>query len=142
MYRTFVKDLKFRLDENIHSSKYFKWKEALWLPKMQAYVLPNQEQIFNIIHLARELDKVRAYYDTPITITSWIRPQKYNDMIGGSPYSKHIIGKAVDFIIKGVSSSGIRQDLIDKKVPWSYRFELNDTPHVHLDTFGKGGFYA
>lgn len=50
----------------------------------------------NIIALAKELDKVRADFGQPITVTSWYRPEAINRAVGGVRNSTHIQGIAAD----------------------------------------------
>lgn len=141
-YNTFLRDHKFRLNEHIHSCKHFIWAEALWLNSIQAYAMPTQKQIFNIIKTARALDVIRDYYNKPIEVTSWLRPKMYNTAIGGALKSAHLSGIAVDFVIKGIPSSAIREDLKNNKKIWPGRLELNNTPHVHVDLAGTRSFRA
>lgn len=50
----------------------------------------------NIIRIARELDKIREEWKSPIGVTSWYRPPAINAMVGGVSNSQHINGAAVD----------------------------------------------
>ena len=47
------------------------------------------------------LDKLREDYDKPMIISSGYRHQAHNIAIGGSRYSAHLQGKAVDVVIAG-----------------------------------------
>ncbi|MDY6307425.1 MAG: phage holin [Oribacterium sp.] len=52
------------------------------------------------------LEKIRAYYGKPITITSGIRCQTYNDSLRGSiKNSVHRLGGAADIYIPGVTTT-------------------------------------
>lgn len=52
------------------------------------------------------LEKIRAYYGKPITITSGIRCQRYNDSLRGSiKNSVHRLGGAADIYIPGVTTT-------------------------------------
>jgi peptidoglycan hydrolase-like protein with peptidoglycan-binding domain len=54
--------------------------------------------------LLEQLQKIRNHFGKPVIITSAIRCQKYNDSLKGSiKKSKHTMGRAVDFYVKGVS---------------------------------------
>lgn len=54
--------------------------------------------------LLEQLQKIRNHFGKPVIITSAIRCQKYNGSIKGSiKKSKHTMGRAVDFYVKGVS---------------------------------------
>jgi hypothetical protein len=50
----------------------------------------------NILRLARELDKVREAWGSPIGVTSWYRPRPVNQEVGGVSDSQHIPGLAAD----------------------------------------------
>lgn len=50
----------------------------------------------NILLLARELDKVRLEWGSPIGVTSWYRPPAINAAVGGVSNSQHINGSAAD----------------------------------------------
>ena len=50
----------------------------------------------NILRLARELDKVREAWGSPIGVTSWYRPHPVNKEVGGVSDSQHIPGLAAD----------------------------------------------
>lgn len=52
--------------------------------------------IRNIYALAKELDKVREEWGSPIIVTSWYRPPGINKAVGGATNSQHIRGSAVD----------------------------------------------
>lgn len=50
----------------------------------------------NILSLARELDRIREDWGSPIVVTSWYRPPAVNAAVGGVPNSHHIQGHAAD----------------------------------------------
>lgn len=53
----------------------------------------------NIIATARAMDDYRALLNNrPIKVTSWYRPAHINSRVGGSQYSRHQYGDAVDWI--------------------------------------------
>lgn len=43
------------------------------------------------------LQEFRNYVNKPFIVTSGYRCEKHNNLVGGSPTSKHLLGKAVDF---------------------------------------------
>ena len=61
-----------------------------------SYIRYDQEDI-------DKLQKIREFFNKPLFIVSAYRPPAYNKMIGGSPTSFHLIGKAYDIKISGVS---------------------------------------
>jgi hypothetical protein len=90
------------LNSKIGNSKYFLWKEALYLPSWACFHDPSEEEEQNIELLAERLDKVRVFLKCPININCWIRPkslnnpqsqhhgQDYNALVGGAKASAHI----------------------------------------------------
>lgn len=133
---------KLELDDNIPGSKFFTWAEALWLPQVQAYAVPTFEQETNIIKQAAYLDNVREHFDSPVTVTSWLRPKEYNKMIGGAPSSMHILGLATDFVVKGISCDDVKAELRANPLIYPGRGEIDTTNWVHLDLKPGGWFYA
>ena len=57
--------------------------------------------------LVEELEEIRQYFGSPITITSGCRCQKHNEAVGGNPNSQHKIGRAADFVVKGVPANAV-----------------------------------
>lgn len=129
-----------KLYSKIPGSKYFTWAEALLLPKVNAYANPSIDQQMNIMKLAGALDKVRDHYGKPIQITSWLRPDAYNKMIGGAPFSFHKSGAAVDFVIPGLIIELVKQDLQRRADIWPYRGEKDTSNWIHLDLGGDKWF--
>ena len=67
-------------------------------------------------------------------ITSWWRPKKYNDLIGGAKKSWHITGGACDFTCFGISADKIREILEPYLDDLDLRMEdLPGSNWVHLD---------
>jgi len=75
-----------------------------------------QEVIKNLYELAKNLEVIRAYYDKPIKVNSGYRSLNHNKSVGGSVKSQHLLGKAADLVIEGITpeqlANGI-QMLID-----------------------------
>lgn len=62
------------------------------------------------------LQEIRDHYGAPVTITSGCRCRHHNALVGGSPNSQHLCGKAADFKVKGVAPSEVVA-YIDEKHP-------------------------
>lgn len=137
-----MKKLPVHLEDNIPGSRYFKWYEALWLPSVEAFACPNIEQQNNIAMQAKELDRVRDHFSRPIFVTSWLRPKKYNEMIGGAIDSTHIYGLGTDFIIKGIETTYVKVVLQDDTTIYTGRGEIDTTNWIHLDLKPGVWFYA
>ena len=75
------------------------------------------EVFYNIVKLAQQLQILRNHIKKPIKINSGYRSPSHNKSIGGSKNSQHMLGKAADIKVKGISSRmlhGIIEDLISK----------------------------
>lgn len=126
-------DLKI-LESQIDGCAYFKWREALWLNSFGICAFPNSEKIVsNIIKTAQKMDELREFFGAPLFISSWYRPAKYNDMIGGAKKSQHVLGLAVDFTVKGLISENARLMLKPNLEKFNIRCEALNTVHVHID---------
>lgn len=128
------------LDDLIPGSKYFKWCEALFLEQCNSYAIPNDQQMANIIKQAKELDKIRAKFNSPIIIHSWLRPRWYNEKIGGAKMSAHIDGLATDFHIQGVTVEDAKTEIKTTKSLYKGRGEIQTTNWIHLDLRGLHWF--
>lgn len=53
--------------------------------------------------LVFQLQNIRDIIKMPIIITSGYRCPTYNKKVGGSPKSQHLLGKAADIYVKGMS---------------------------------------
>lgn len=104
----------------------------------KSYAYPSVPQAVEIEKLAMKLDVIREHFNRPITITSWLRPDAYNKLIGGALFSHHRTGAAVDFEVNGLSADYVRDEL--KKRPdliQGLSFETGIT-WVHIQNDGKG----
>jgi len=122
-----VIDLHEKLEKN------FSLHEFLWLPQWKVHVFPSKSQYENIKHLAKKLQGIRNMYNRRVFIMSGLRPELYNQLIGGSAFSSHRIGGAGDFIIDGMDSDGVRLELKDKLIEMKVRMEDSPTRHIHMD---------
>lgn len=71
----------------------------------------------NMVKVANQLQALRNYIGKPIQINSAYRSEEYNASIGGVKDSQHIMGRAADIVVKGMTPlevSKIIQELIDK----------------------------
>ena len=78
--------------------------------------MPN-DVLLNIQKLANQLQYVRDYTARAIRINSGYRSPSHNATIGGVSNSQHVLGKAADIFIKGLSPNityQILEDLIEK----------------------------
>ena len=62
------------------------------------------------VELIQLLEAIRLNFgEKPITIHSGHRCQRHNVKIGGSPKSQHLLGKAADIVIAGVSPKEVAE---------------------------------
>jgi zinc D-Ala-D-Ala carboxypeptidase len=66
---------------------------------------PSRAAIDNLRKTAEMMEEVRSLLgDRPVIVTSGYRSPEVNKAVGGSIYSEHMIGSAVDFICPGFGS--------------------------------------
>lgn len=81
--------------------------------------------------MVRLADHVREYFGAPATVSSGVRCQAHNDELPGSvPNSYHVNGKAVDFCIRGKTSTQVLTYV--KTLPVNYAYAI-DGNYVHMD---------
>ncbi len=72
---------------------------------------PEAWEVKNLIVVAEEVfQKVRNHFNVPIAVTSGYRSKKLNDAVGGSKYSQHVKGMALDLdadVYGGVTNADI-----------------------------------
>ena len=128
--------MNFGLLNKIGSSKFFIWMDAIYLPRWDIYAIPKKTAIVEEIEkTALKMDLIRTWLNRPIYVTSWFRPEKYNSEIGGVKASKHIMGQAVDFSVKGLLANEVRELLKPRLIEFNIRMEdLPNSNWVHIDT--------
>ena len=118
----------------IGGSGFFKWGEALWLPRWKINAVPQTYVIQqNIEATAVKMNLLREFFGTSIMITSWYRPNNYNALIGGAAGSAHQDGLACDFLVQGQPSDEMREALRPHLKEFNIRLENLATPHLHID---------
>ena len=65
------------------------------------------DRIDLVRRLAKNLQKLRDFYDRPVVITSGYRHREYNRRVGASDGSRHVVGDAADLRIAGVDPGEI-----------------------------------
>lgn len=87
----------------------------------------------NIIETAKKLDRIREKFgNRPIYVNSWYRPSHINSRVGGSKFSRHQYGDAVDIRSGYFSSSQIFNKLKDHNGGLSRYYGF-----VHIDWRGS-----
>lgn len=77
------------------------------------------------------LEDLRAHFNTPTTINSGARCATHNANVGGARKSKHLVGKAADVVVQGVSARKVYLYL-SNKYPNKYGVILYSN-RVHVD---------
>ena len=83
------------------------------------------------VELYAILDDLREHFNTPIKLTSGNRCAQHNRREGGSRYSQHIYGRAVDMKVKGIPPLEVHAYL-DQLYPTSKGLGLYHN-RVHFD---------
>lgn len=121
---------------------HFTWGEALYLPSMDMYAEPTQEQIDNIIDMANVLEVVRSIFGRALIIHNWIRTNEYNLFLRKLGYktaskSQHLLANATDFHIAGLEGvkgcDYVRAILLPKLDELNIRMEDRPVNWVHID---------
>ena len=78
------------------------------------------------------MDKIRDYFGKPITVNNWAsgKDREWSGLRTPkspyySQYSQHSFGRAVDFLVSGVSAQDVRNEII--KNPWHDAFKYITT---------------
>ena len=81
--------------------------------------------------LMRLADAVRAAAGRPMVPTSTVRCRAHNKAVGGVENSRHLLGKAMDFSIRGWSADRTLA-LVRQQKDARYAYAIDGT-HVHMD---------
>ena len=78
------------------------------------------------------LEKVREHFGKPVTVNSGHRCAKYNALVGGAKNSQHVLGRAADIVVLGVSPQEVVKYLLET-YPDQYGIGRYET-FTHVDT--------
>ncbi len=86
----------YKLEGDIKLSEHFKISEFVCRD-------PNDPsaKVFIEMELIQKLEKLRSLLKIPLIVTSGYRTQKWNESVGGSPRSRHLLGQAADIRMDG-----------------------------------------
>lgn len=80
------------------------------------------------------LQSIRNYVNQPIIITSGVRCPQHNRNVDGTNSSRHKLGKAIDFYVKGCTVHG--DTLVNLAYKYGARYSYNiDGYAVHIDVY-------
>lgn len=86
------------------------------------------------------LCKIREHFGKPLIIKSGYRCPTHNKAVGGAAKSRHVVGDAVDFIIKDIKTIDVYSYVISKYINYGIAKKiLPSYPYrgfVHFDTRG------
>lgn len=90
------------------------------------------------LNLVNVLEKIREHFgENPVNITSGCRCSKHNKAVGGVQGSRHVLGKAADIYIKGVSANTLlsytKQLVNEGTLRYTYTNNSNMNGVVHID---------
>jgi len=78
------------------------------------------------------LEPVRKKFGGPIAITSGYRSKAYNESIGGSPTSQHVLAEAVDFLVPNADKFQVFKFLCEQ-INWPGQiFVYAKKGHLHV----------
>ena len=82
------------------------------------------------------LTRLRKHFNEPTTISSGNRCIAYNDKVGGTWDSQHLLGKAADIFVNDIAASRVREWL-ETNYPYHYGIGNYDTRgFTHIDARG------
>lgn len=81
--------------------------------------------------LIQNADKVRGHFEAPAIVSSGVRCNIHNKNVGGVSGSRHRLGKAMDFCIRGKSANEVLTYV--KKLPDIRYCYAIDSSYVHMD---------
>jgi uncharacterized protein YcbK (DUF882 family) len=91
-----------KLEENFSLSE-FRCKDGTDVP---------EELMDNVRFLAKNLQVLRDHIGKPIRIISGYRSPKYNRRIGGARRSQHMLAKAADIKISGMTPAEVKTTIV------------------------------
>ena len=85
---------------------------SLWEFKCRDRTEVLEELRDNVQELAENLQVLREYIQKPITVISGYRSPEYNKKIGGAKRSQHMLAKAGDLIVKGMTPDEVKEAIV------------------------------
>jgi hypothetical protein len=121
IYRKIVGN--YRIKSFIAKDPAYKAHVMSWGKSEGLYWLVDKKLLYKFIELQHSL-KEADYNPNGFLVVNGFRPPKYNKAIGGASKSRHIVGEAVDILVKDVNKDGkvtqadktIILDLLDQEV--------------------------
>ena len=76
-------------------------------------------------------DRVRGHFGAPMTVSSGVRCERHNGAVGGAGGSRHLLGKAMDFTVKGKTAAQVLE-MVRRQPEVRYCYAI-DGNFVHMD---------
>lgn len=109
----------------------FSWREA-FTNEIAMYGVPSYDTFLTIQAAAKVFQKARTAIGKPFIIHCWYRCVKHNKKAGSTArLSPHILGRAIDFHVDGMSIEELRKKVSSLNLP--LRVEEGTTTYVHVD---------
>lgn len=106
--------------------KYFDRHEfACKCGKCGGYPVEPKEKLIKVA------DRVREYFDSPITVSSGVRCKTHNANVGGVSNSRHLSGKAMDFAVQGKTANQVLS-FVNEQSEIRYAYAI-DSKWLHMD---------
>ena len=100
--------------------------------------LPPRALWGNLVATLHVLDELREHLGKPITLLSIYRSPAYNAEISGARYSQHLVNKAIDFKVKGLSPLTVWNRLVKMRGAGCFKGGVGRySGFIHLDTRGR-----
>jgi len=77
-------------------------------------------------------DDIRADFGAPAILSSGVRCKQHNANCGGVQNSRHLSGKAMDFMVLGISAQTL-YNRIKRDSRTRYCYVIDSGPYVHMD---------
>lgn len=89
------------------------------------------------VSMVEVMENIRNHFNKPVIITSGTRCEKHNREVGGTTNSKHLDGKACDFVVSGVPNYEVlnytNKLKNEGKIRYTYGRTINMGNAVHVD---------
>lgn len=91
--------------EPIIAGGSFSWGEALHAHESPPRIPNAGAHVRNIEALATQLERFLQQIGKPFRVTSWYRPNPWNQRAGGAKRSTHLDGRGVDIVVEGFTGA-------------------------------------
>jgi len=93
----------FRIEDLLAKDKYY--RQSLKNKSRKYHWLMDKKLLYKLLELQNELEK-QGYNKWGFGITNGHRHPRYNERIGGSKLSRHIMGEAIDIRVNDIDKNG------------------------------------